>query len=100
MITDQTLAQLIVRNVARTWCYETGLAAGVELATRSYPLLPLVFLPISNLILLPHYNSALPINEYFSYFGPEYELDVKSSNMVVRLASILPLPFAFLKRNL
>jgi hypothetical protein len=34
-------------------------------------------------------HPALPINEYFSYFGPEYELDVKSSNMVVRLDTII-----------
>jgi histone deacetylase 1/2 len=27
-----------MRNVARTWCYETGLAAGVELATRTFSL--------------------------------------------------------------
>ncbi|KAL7410038.1 hypothetical protein BDY24DRAFT_190347 [Mrakia frigida] len=46
-----------MRNVARAWCYETGLAAGVEL------------------------GKTLPINEYFSYFGPDYELDVKASNM-------------------
>ena len=25
-------------------------------------------------------ESEIPINEYYEYFGPDYELDVKSSN--------------------
>ncbi|KAJ7630628.1 histone deacetylase complex, catalytic component RPD3 [Roridomyces roridus] len=41
----------------RAWAYETGLAAGVEL------------------------GPEIPVNEYYEYFGPDYELDVKSSNM-------------------
>lgn len=47
-----------VKSVSRTWAYETGLAAGVELGT------------------------AIPNNEYYEYYGPDYELDVKPSNMV------------------
>ncbi|CCM01648.1 uncharacterized protein FIBRA_03709 [Fibroporia radiculosa] len=46
-----------MRNVSRCWAYETGLAAGVEL------------------------GSEIPMNEYYEYFGPDYELDVKASNM-------------------
>ncbi|KAH9835792.1 histone deacetylase [Rhodofomes roseus] len=46
-----------MRNVSRCWAYETGLAAGVEL------------------------GSEIPMNEYYEYFGPDYELDVKPSNM-------------------
>ncbi|EIW86427.1 histone deacetylase complex catalytic component RPD3 [Coniophora puteana RWD-64-598 SS2] len=46
-----------MRNVSRAWAYETGLAAGVEL------------------------GPEIPVNEYYEYFGPNYELDVKSSNM-------------------
>ncbi|KZT06360.1 histone deacetylase [Laetiporus sulphureus 93-53] len=46
-----------MRNVSRCWAYETGLAAGVQL------------------------GSEIPMNEYYEYFGPDYELDVKSSNM-------------------
>ncbi|KAL6304187.1 histone deacetylase [Sparassis latifolia] len=46
-----------MRNVSRCWAFETGLAAGVEL------------------------GSEIPVNEYYEYFGPDYELDVKSSNM-------------------
>ncbi|KAL5534566.1 HDAC2 [Sanghuangporus baumii] len=46
-----------MRNVSRAWAYETGLAAGVEL------------------------GSDVPVNEYYEYFGPDYKLDVRSSNM-------------------
>ncbi|KAF8832598.1 hypothetical protein HHX47_DHR1001478 [Lentinula edodes] len=45
-----------MRNVSRAWAYETGLAAGVEL------------------------GPDIPVNEYYEYFGPDYQLDVKSSN--------------------
>ncbi|KAG6381404.1 histone deacetylase complex, catalytic component RPD3 [Boletus reticuloceps] len=45
-----------MRNVSRAWAYETGLAAGVEL------------------------GPEIPVNEYYEYFGPDYELDVKASN--------------------
>ncbi|ORX39058.1 hypothetical protein BD324DRAFT_618380 [Kockovaella imperatae] len=46
-----------VKSVSRTWAYETGLAAGVEL------------------------GGAIPHNEYYEYYGPDYELDVRPSNM-------------------
>ncbi|KAI9891395.1 MAG: histone deacetylase [Vezdaea aestivalis] len=46
-----------MRNVSRTWAYETGLLVGETL------------------------DKVLPYNEYYQYFGPDYELDVKSSNM-------------------
>ncbi|GAA5979248.1 hypothetical protein JCM10908_002855 [Rhodotorula pacifica] len=46
-----------VRNVARTWAFETGLAAGVEM------------------------GADLPFNEYIEYFGPEFKLDVPRNNM-------------------
>ncbi|TPX69522.1 hypothetical protein CcCBS67573_g06833 [Chytriomyces confervae] len=46
-----------IRNVARTWTYETALAVGHELPTE------------------------LPFNDYFQYYGPEYKLDVPSGNM-------------------
>ena len=46
-----------MRNVSRAWAYETGLASGHELS-------PIV-----------------PMNEYYEYFGPEYRLDVRPSNM-------------------
>jgi len=46
-----------IRNVSRTWAYETGLAAGVEL------------------------GEQIPMNEYYEYFGPTYRLDVPPNNM-------------------
>ncbi|OCF54453.1 histone deacetylase RPD3 [Kwoniella mangroviensis CBS 10435] len=46
-----------VKSVSRTWAYETGLAAGVEL------------------------QKNIPNNEYWEYYGPTYELDVRPSNM-------------------
>ncbi|KAF9452528.1 hypothetical protein P691DRAFT_804266 [Macrolepiota fuliginosa MF-IS2] len=46
-----------MRNVSRAWAYETGLAAGFELAP------------------------DIPVNEYYEYFGPDHKLDVKSSNV-------------------
>ncbi|KAE8450694.1 histone deacetylase [Mollisiaceae sp. DMI_Dod_QoI] len=46
-----------MRNVARTWAYETGVLVGQEL------------------------SRVLPFNEYYEYYGPDYELDVRSSNM-------------------
>ncbi|GAA5850979.1 hypothetical protein JCM8547_009145 [Rhodosporidiobolus lusitaniae] len=46
-----------IRNVARTWAYETGVACGVEM------------------------DRDLPFNEYLEYFGPEFKLDVPRNNM-------------------
>ncbi|KAL9597010.1 MAG: hypothetical protein Q9219_005436 [cf. Caloplaca sp. 3 TL-2023] len=46
-----------MRNVSRTWAYETGL---------------LVNRPM---------NNDLPFNDYYEYYAPDYELDVKPSNM-------------------
>ncbi|KAF5377599.1 hypothetical protein D9615_005161 [Tricholomella constricta] len=62
-----------MRNVSRAWAYETGLAAGVELGPRKSFDSALFFL----LTLIP---PEIPVNEYYEYFGPDYELDVKSSN--------------------
>ncbi|KAM0790353.1 histone deacetylase (class I) Clr6 [Microbotryomycetes sp. NB124-2] len=46
-----------IRNVARTWAYETGVACGQELPEN------------------------LPFNDYIEYFGPEFKLSVPPSNM-------------------
>ncbi|KAJ5669370.1 Histone deacetylase RPD3 [Penicillium macrosclerotiorum] len=46
-----------MRNVARTWAYETGILVGDSL------------------------GSELPYNDYYEYFAPDYELDVRPSNM-------------------
>jgi histone deacetylase 1/2 len=46
-----------MRNVARTWAYETG-----ELVSEQM-------------------DKQLPFNDYYEYFAPDYELDVRPSNM-------------------
>lgn len=46
-----------MRNVARTWAYETGCLVGDEM------------------------SQNLPYNDYYEYYGPDYELDVRPSNM-------------------
>ncbi|KAL8810631.1 MAG: hypothetical protein Q9200_002423 [Gallowayella weberi] len=46
-----------MRNVSRTWAYETGMLTGQ---------------PMKN---------ELPYNDYYEYYAPDYELDVKPSNM-------------------
>ncbi|CAI8587206.1 unnamed protein product [Vicia faba] len=46
-----------IRNVARCWCYETGVALGIEL------------------------DDKMPQHEYYEYFGPDYALHVAPSNM-------------------
>ena len=63
-----------MRNVSRAWAYETGLAAGVELGPgKSF--IALLFLEVLSTLCV-----EIPANEYYEYFGPDYELDVKSSN--------------------
>ncbi|KAJ3683452.1 hypothetical protein LUZ60_013679 [Juncus effusus] len=46
-----------IRNVARCWTYETAVAVGVE----------------------P--SNDLPYNEYYEYFGPDYELHINPRNV-------------------
>ncbi|KAJ9242137.1 hypothetical protein DTO271D3_8092 [Paecilomyces variotii] len=46
-----------MRNVARTWAFETGILCGEQL------------------------GSELPYNDYYEYFSPDYQLDVRPSNM-------------------
>ncbi|KAJ5117486.1 hypothetical protein N7448_011118 [Penicillium atrosanguineum] len=46
-----------MRNVARTWAYETGILVGEIL------------------------EPMLPYNDYYEYFAPDYELNVRASNM-------------------
>jgi histone deacetylase 1/2 len=46
-----------IRNVARTWAYETGVAVGEDLAEQ------------------------LPYNDYIEYYGPEFKLAVPKNNM-------------------
>lgn len=46
-----------IRNVARTWAYETGVVVGEDLP------------------------ETLPYNDYIEYYGPEFKLAVPASNM-------------------
>ncbi|CAK4148249.1 unnamed protein product [Aphanomyces euteiches] len=46
-----------LRNAARAWCYETSVLLDVEIP------------------------DAMPYNDYFEYFGPEYRLHMPVSNM-------------------
>lgn len=48
-----------VKNVARTWTYETACALGIE----------------------DTIDPVLPWNEYFEWFGPRYRLEVAENNM-------------------
>ncbi|KAI8967864.1 hypothetical protein BDF20DRAFT_908188 [Mycotypha africana] len=46
-----------MRNVARAWAYETGVVVGQEV------------------------GPDMPYNDYYEYYGPDYKLDVRPSNM-------------------
>ncbi|ETI20670.1 histone deacetylase RPD3 [Cladophialophora carrionii CBS 160.54] len=46
-----------MRNVARTWAFETGCLVGEQM------------------------TANLPYNDYYEYYAPDYELDVRPSNM-------------------
>ncbi len=48
-----------IKNVARTWCYETACALGIE----------------------DTIDRNLPWNAYFEWFGPRYRLEVAENNM-------------------
>jgi histone deacetylase 1/2 len=48
-----------IKNVARTWTYETACALGIE----------------------NEIDEKLPWNEYFEWFGPRYRLEVVANNM-------------------
>ncbi|CAI4218547.1 unnamed protein product [Parascedosporium putredinis] len=48
-----------MRNVSRTWAYETGVVLGKE----------------------NEMDPNIPFNEYYAYYGPDYQLDVRPSNM-------------------
>lgn len=48
-----------VKNVARTWTYETACALGIE----------------------NEIDPNLPWNDYFEWFGPRYRLEVPENNM-------------------
>jgi histone deacetylase 1/2 len=62
-----------MRNVSRAWAYETGLATGVELGHGRC-------IPVTKMQRKLIFFLDIPVNEYYEYFGPDYQLDVKASN--------------------
>lgn len=71
-----------MRNVSRAWAYETGIAAGFELGAGTRLLLTGHPCCTDRVSLITAFGNAdLPVNEYYDYFGPDYKLDVRSSNM-------------------
>jgi histone deacetylase 1/2 len=71
-----------MRNVSRTWAYETGLLVGQHMPTEmpyndyyEVRLLHTIF-PV-----LSHYASIHMLTRYLQYYAPDYELDVRTSNM-------------------
>jgi len=72
-----------MRNVSRAWAYETGIAAGFELGAgaRLFPISPSNAHLTEVSCFAAFGNADLPVNEYYDYFGPDYKLDVRSSNM-------------------
>jgi histone deacetylase 1/2 len=62
-----------MRNVSRAWAYETGLATGVELGRGRC-------IPVTKMQRKLILYLDIPVNEYYEYFGPDYQLDVKASN--------------------
>lgn len=63
-----------MRNVARTWAYETGVVVGEDIGPgKVYRTL------VTHLAYM--YFLDMPYNDYYEYFGPDYKLDVRPSNM-------------------
>jgi histone deacetylase 1/2 len=63
-----------MRNVARTWAYETGTLVGQELS----PILPYnEYYEVSKNRIF----SEVSFSNIIQYYGPDYELDVRASNM-------------------
>ncbi|KAI9816719.1 MAG: histone deacetylase [Thelocarpon impressellum] len=65
-----------MRNVSRTWAYETGMLVGENMG----PELPFNDYYEVGRDLLPMTASSIKADDV-QYFGPDYELDVRSSNM-------------------
>ena len=79
-----------MRNVARAWAYETGVVVGEDIG----PGMNLEFAPFIVVCLwslMMYYRlliitksimiTEMPYNDYYEYFGPDYKLDVRPSNM-------------------
>ena len=67
-----------IRNVARTWAFETGLAAGMELGASESRAVRFANTGVWSELTSPFLD--IPMNEYYEYFGPNYRLDVPQNN--------------------
>ena len=64
-----------IRNVARAWTAETGIALGEELETGTFASISKSTCRIKIVF------ADLPFNDYYEYYGPHYHLDVPQTNM-------------------
>ena len=55
---NNVLCSYTMRNVARCWAYETAVLTGNSV------------------------ENTMPRNDYFEYYGPDYLLHIRASNMV------------------
>ena len=70
-----------MRNVSRTWAYETGLLVGQTMGPE-LPYNDYYEVSINHALEspCPRYLSATPLT-FLQYYAPDYELDVRTSNM-------------------
>lgn len=78
-----------IRNVARCWCYETACCCNVELPdqVRRMPsakcFRAFFFAPsfLDRIIAAVLLCMQLPFNDYYDYYGPDFQLHIAPSNM-------------------
>lgn len=68
-----------IRNVSRAWAYETALSVDMKLDECTF--LKKTKKQLEQTELLFSKCLALPFNDYFEYYGPDFVLDVPSNNM-------------------
>jgi histone deacetylase 1/2 len=68
-----------VRNVARCWAYETGVVLNEKLPDGERRSAPCGITRAGLTSEVP--RAELPYNEYYEYFGPDYQLHITPSNM-------------------
>ncbi len=65
-----------IRNVARCWCYETACCCNVELPDQV-----LAHSQLGNDLHRFNTPAQLPFNDYYDYYGPDFQLHIAPSNM-------------------
>ena len=69
-----------VRNVARCWAYETGIVLGEKIPSgKQFSNVAVVVL--SSRLLLFDASAEIPYNEFYEYYGPDFNLHITPSNM-------------------